>query len=308
MVFKVGPVAATLCRRYTGFLHVKSVAESNLKTKSHSPNAERIVLNPSADEFKILSTQPSLSGSGSNKEKPKSQRLGIWQTYKLEKAKLEAEERQGLVKTKRAALFEEAFSKGYFHDAKELVKVGLKPGRINSELFNEQKSFPFPNLNHLSPLSPGEASSCSLLQHVHDPKDASKVTLLIFFSSQLGEKQTTPWVEWYLSNGTKLGLNLVQLNVEENVAKAVVQRLFVPLLKLRTPAVLRKTYFRYPRSLPDGFRRDCQTTNKYLGHVYLLDNLGRIRWTSVGEPAVEEFLIVEKLFRELLARQGNALT
>ena len=83
-------------------------------------------------------------------------------------------------------------------------------------------------------------------------------------------------------------LQRVDINVEEDLLKASLIRLFMPSLRRKLPAAQHERYFLVRRGLTDEIREGIGMLNGKVGYVYLVDNECRIRWAGSGRAGESE--------------------
>ncbi|KAK3383375.1 ATP10 protein-domain-containing protein [Lasiosphaeria ovina] len=100
---------------------------------------------------------------------------------------------------------------------------------------------------------------------------------------------------------------LVRVNVEEDVFKAWLVRLFMGSLRRKTAPEDWGRYFLVSRGISNEIRESIGVLNSKVGYTYLVDHECRIRWAGSGnaEPGEREGL-VKSLYRLLdeMAREG----
>lgn len=88
--------------------------------------------------------------------------------------------------------------------------------------------------------------------------------------------------------------------MEENPAKALIQRLFTYRIRGMTPTDLHASYVMYQKELPDHFKEHTGMRNKQMGYVMLVDKQGKIRWQANGEAVQHELESMKRLTEELI--------
>ncbi len=86
---------------------------------------------------------------------------------------------------------------------------------------------------------------------------------------------------------------LVQVNVEEDVLKAWLVRMFTGSLRRRVGKANWDRYFLVRRGISDEIRESVGLLNSKVGYTYLVDHQCRIRWAGSGsaDPGEKEGLV-----------------
>jgi ATPase complex subunit ATP10 len=96
---------------------------------------------------------------------------------------------------------------------------------------------------------------------------------------------------------------LVQVNVEEDMLKAWLIRLFMGSLRRRVGKENWDKYFLVRRGITDELREAIGVLNSRVGYTYLVDHQCRIRWAGSGnaEPEEREGLVkgVQRILSEM---------
>jgi ATPase complex subunit ATP10 len=205
-------------------------------------------------------------------------------------------------------------SKPYFRDWSNMKfskgKTFLAPPR----LFKAEKSLYFPNLH-----------GRTLLKTDKEPRDTTpqlvgKASVVTMFSSVWAENQVRSFISeeanpalHRLLDGAGHRAQLVQINVEEDVLKWWIIRLFMRGLRRGVGEPNWDKYFIVRRGISDEIREAIGLLNSKVGYTYLVDKDCRIRWagSGPGEPEEKEGLVkgVQRLLEEMRkveARPGPA--
>ncbi|KAJ3214356.1 Mitochondrial ATPase complex subunit atp10 [Dinochytrium kinnereticum] len=181
----------------------------------------------------------------------------------------------------RERLLHQAFHEGYWDDQKGSVKLarkGIKHWEAPSSLVASQKALVIPRVIGTS-LSGKEIN-------LHEALKKSSVNFVTFAFSGLAESQINSYlVPFRKEFGDNDKVQIFQVMIEENWAKAWAFKLFVPWTRFRTREADRDNYLYYAGEF-SAMRRAAGMTNKLLGWVNLVDANGRIRWQAHG-PATE---------------------
>jgi ATPase complex subunit ATP10 len=96
---------------------------------------------------------------------------------------------------------------------------------------------------------------------------------------------------------------LVQINVEEDMLKAWLIRLFAGTLRKKVGKENWDRYFVVRKGITDEMRESIGVLNSKVGYTYLVDHQCRIRWAGSGpaEPGEREGLVkgVQRILSEI---------
>ncbi len=102
----------------------------------------------------------------------------------------------------------------------------------------------------------------------------------------------------------------VDINVEEELLRSWLLRLFLPYVRRKTPKEQHGKYFVVRRGLTDDITDAIGLLNAKVGYVYLLDGDCKIRWagSGVAQPEEREGLVrgVRRLMEDLKRRQSTS--
>lgn len=175
-------------------------------------------------------------------------------------------------------------------------------------LFRAERALYFPNLRGRTLASPSreEVDTTPVLEN--------KISVVSVFSSTWAERQVATFVsekhnpelfDVFREGRGKdgIGVQKVDVNVEENTLKAWLIRLFVPSLRRKMPVEQHGKYFVVRRGVSDEIRDAMGLLNSKVGYVYLLDRECRIRWAGSGIALPDERSGLVKGLRRLLDDQ-----
>ncbi len=175
-------------------------------------------------------------------------------------------------------------------------KSFLAPPRI----FKSEKALYFPNLS-------GRTLHQDKEERDTTPVFEDNISIVSLFSSAWAEKQVATFVgekenpdlHQALREGKGIA-QMVQINVEEDVFKAMVIRLFLSSLRQKFGEEHWGRYFIVRRGLNDDMRDEIGYLNSKVGYVYLLDRDCKIRWAGCGEAEGHEKEGLVKGLRRLI--------
>ncbi|KAL2017824.1 hypothetical protein VTK56DRAFT_1626 [Thermocarpiscus australiensis] len=196
-------------------------------------------------------------------------------------------------------------SRPYFRDWRNLQfhegKTFLAPPR----LFKADLSLYFPNLHGRTLAKTPQAKAADTT-----PLLEGRASVVALFSGMWAENQARSFVaadanptlhEALRASGGRA--QLVQVNVEEDLLKAWLVRLFSGSLRRRVGEENWDKYFLVRRGITDEIRESIGLLNSKVGYVYLVDYQCRIRWAGSGpaEPGEREGLVkgVQRLLEEM---------
>ncbi|KAL2131248.1 hypothetical protein VTI74DRAFT_5374 [Chaetomium olivicolor] len=181
-------------------------------------------------------------------------------------------------------------SRPYFRDWRNLQfhqgKTFLAPPR----LFRADLSLYFPNLHGRTlAKTPGAkaADTTPLLE--------GRASVVSVFSSMWAENQAQSFTsaehnpalhELLKASGGRA--QMVQVNVEEDVLKAMLVRLFTGSLRRRVGQENWDKYLLVRKGITDEIRESIGLLNSKVGYTYLVDHQCRIRWAGSGQAEPEE--------------------
>lgn len=179
-------------------------------------------------------------------------------------------------------------------------KIFLAPTR----LIRADRALYFPNLRGITLADP---------KNDQDTTTVAKggITLVRVFTGRWAESQVNTWIEdetlKKMFEAEETVLHRLDLNVEQNRMKSAIVRMFMPGLRKSMPVKMHKNYFLIRRGFEQEYKHALGMFNAQVGHLYLLDDMCRIRWGGSG-PAQEDEKTslrksIVKLAQELKIRQ-----
>jgi ATPase complex subunit ATP10 len=197
-------------------------------------------------------------------------------------------------------------SRPYFRDWRNLQfhegKTFLSPPRP----FRADLSLYFPNLHGRTLAKSGPSAKAADTT----PLLEGRASVVSIFSSLWAENQAKTFTspeqnpalhEVLQASGGRA--QLVQVNVEEDILKAWLIRLFMGSLRRRVGKENWDKYFLVRRGITDEIREAIGVLNSRVGYTYLVDHQCRIRWAGSGnaEPEEREGLVkgVQRILSEM---------
>ncbi|KAL4941324.1 hypothetical protein BDV06DRAFT_194696 [Aspergillus oleicola] len=198
-------------------------------------------------------------------------------------------------------------AKAYFRDWTNMKYHKGKTFISNQRLFKRDKALYFPNLYGATLHSPSlPQNTTSILR--------GKVSVINLFSSVWAESQvatfTGPNMNPGLYEAMKSGGDLVQkvdINVEGNMLKAWLIRMFMGSMRRKLPKEQHERYFLIRKGMDDSLKHTIGMMNSKVGYVYLLDENCRIRWAGSGPAQPEELEALNNGVRKLIAERRISL-
>ncbi|KAH6854457.1 ATP10 protein-domain-containing protein [Chaetomium sp. MPI-CAGE-AT-0009] len=203
---------------------------------------------------------------------------------------------------KRREYLKDKISRPYFRDWRNLQfhqgKTFLSPPRP----FRADLSLYFPNL-HGRTLAAPSADTTPLLE--------GRASVVSVFSGLWAEEQAktftapeqNPELHELLGRVGPTRAQLVQVNVEEDLLKGWLVRLFAGSLRRRVGKENWGRYFMVKKGITDEIRESIGVLNSKVGYTYLVDHQCRIRWAGSGsaDPGEREGLVkgVQRILREM---------
>jgi len=117
-----------------------------------------------------------------------------------------------------------------------------------------------------------------------------------------------PGVEAYLNEeGVRDVAQMVEINVEENMLKHGLVRMFMGSMRRQRKEEDWGRYFLVSRGLTDDIREALAIWNMKVGSVYLVDGLCRIRWAGNGDAKEEEKQSLVRCLKRLVDEQRGVM-
>ncbi|KAJ2455715.1 Mitochondrial ATPase complex subunit atp10 [Coemansia sp. RSA 2336] len=178
----------------------------------------------------------------------------------------------------------------YFQDIVDLRNNGDKLFEAPKQLIPSARARFLPSL-------PGKTllgDSCDLIDLC-----SGKLTLLSINFTKFSEKHTQSFIEPFeAAFGEQEGVQVVQLNVEENWAKAMVLQLCLPFLRRQIPKHRHGQYLVHYGNVED-LRKSLGIANPLIGYVFLVDKKMRVRWYANGLAIMSEAQAMVALAKRL---------
>ncbi|KAK4237868.1 ATP10 protein-domain-containing protein [Achaetomium macrosporum] len=194
-------------------------------------------------------------------------------------------------------------SRPYFRDWRNLQfhqgKTFLSPPR----LFRAGLSLYFPNLHGRTLAKTPSAKAADTT-----PLLEGRASVVSIFSGMWAENQARTFTsrdenpalhELLAANAGRA--QLVQVNVEEDMLKAWLIRLFMGSLRRKVGEENWDKYFIVRRGITDEIRESIGLLNSKVGYTYLVDHQCRIRWAGSGPAEPEEREGLVKGLRRILS-------
>ncbi|KAK4099766.1 hypothetical protein N658DRAFT_498009 [Parathielavia hyrcaniae] len=208
---------------------------------------------------------------------------------------------------KRREYLKNKISRPYFRDWRNLQfhegKTFLSPPRP----FRADLSLYFPNL-HGRTIANGPAAKAADTTPILE----GRASVVSVFSGMWAETQarsfTAPDQSPALHEAVRASggrAQLVQVNVEEDMLKAWLIRLFMGSLRRRVGREGWDKYFIVRRGISDEIRESIGLLNAKVGYTYLVDHQCRIRWAGSGTAEPEERLGLVKGVQRILSEMDK---
>ncbi len=216
---------------------------------------------------------------------------------------------------------------GYFWMLNDLKITGGKPSLPNDFLIPEEEAQTFPMLTGLESLSrvttdlpfffianKGEIDLTSIvlwtlvlmetywLYFVSDVK----CTLVNISFRDSGYKNISSWMEPFLDAFSEdRGVNSVKVSITERWSLYMLRSALTNLMRRNTPPKEHDNTLLYFGSDVDDFRDMLRMHNLMANYVFLVDALGRIRFSSSGQATTEEIDRVIRFAKDLSSSDRN---
>ncbi|KAH9478451.1 Mitochondrial ATPase complex subunit ATP10 [Psilocybe cubensis] len=184
--------------------------------------------------------------------------------------------------------------KGYFHDLNMTRRHGGKTWIAPKVLIREDKALYLPNVSG-SALNDGTKKDTTTLCY-------GKITVLAMLGTNISEAHARSFA--YSTNARYQDNPLyqyVQINLQENLLKSFLVKLFSSSLRSSVPAHLQPTYLVSSQNM-EYVRDPLGMTNSKVGYVYLIDENLKIRWGGSADATLEEAQSLESCTGVLLKR------
>lgn len=171
--------------------------------------------------------------------------------------------------------------------------------------FRADRALYFPNVHGRTLASMRASDTTPLLQN--------RLSIVSVFSSAWAERQVGSFVDGKQNPGLDemlradgggggggAAVGLVDVNVEEGWMKALLVRLFAPLIRRKVPRERHPRYFLIRKGLSDDLKDAIALLNRKVGYVYLVDGECKIRWAGSGVATAEEKESMVHCLRRLL--------
>ncbi|KAJ2399457.1 Mitochondrial ATPase complex subunit atp10 [Coemansia sp. RSA 2559] len=181
----------------------------------------------------------------------------------------------------------------YFQNILDLRKNGAKLFMAPNQLIPANKAKFLPNLEGKT--LTGKSVDVSALCK-------GKTTLLTIEFVKFAEKHTMSYISVFekaFADSTKA--QVIQVNIEENWAKAAVLRMCFPLIRRSIPKHRHDSYVVHYGSV-DSLKKMLGIANPLIGYAFLVDKHTRVRWYANGEAVNDESAIMSALTKELLRK------
>ncbi|CAI2164364.1 11780_t:CDS:2 [Funneliformis geosporum] len=178
----------------------------------------------------------------------------------------------------------------YSFNFNELRIQGEKLWEANQEMIKAKEALYIPNINARSLLK-SNIDTVNLLK--------GNTTLFAVYFNRFGENHVKTYIEPFLAEfSNKPKIQLMQLNVETNILKSLILKLFIPSIRRAIPQSLHKTYlflFRNDQTLHEALN----IHNTYRGYVFVIDADCKIRWFAHGDATQKEIETLLKIITNL---------
>ncbi|KAF9482291.1 F1F0 ATP synthase assembly protein Atp10, partial [Pholiota conissans] len=193
----------------------------------------------------------------------------------------------------RRHLIKEA-GKGYFHDMNMTRRNGGKTWIAPNVLIREDKALYFPNVNGQC-LEDGTQKDTT-------PMCFGRISLIAMLGSEISQVHAASFASPTYSRFRDNPLfQYVQINLQENILKSFLVRMFSNKLRSTTPKELHSTYLVSSQNM-EYVHDPLGMTNNKVGYVYLVDENLKIRWGGCADALPKEAQALESCTGVLLKR------
>jgi ATPase complex subunit ATP10 len=193
---------------------------------------------------------------------------------------------------------------GYFWMMWDLRKTNNKPTLSNETLIPEEDSQLFPVLTGVKTLN-GEKADLPFYFVDNDKVKTQKITLVAISFRDSGFKHIPTWTDPFLKafqNDSRIGV--AKVSITERWSLYPLTGALSRIMKNNTPPEEHDNTLLYFGTDVDDFRDILRMHNIMTNHVFLVDDLGRIRFAGSG-PATEDDVAKVVGFAKELASEGK---
>ncbi|KAF9530283.1 F1F0 ATP synthase assembly protein Atp10 [Crepidotus variabilis] len=185
-------------------------------------------------------------------------------------------------------------SKGYFHDMNMTRRNGGKTWIAPRVLIKEEKALYLPNI-HGKSLVGGERKNTTDLM-------PGKVSLLGMLGTRVSEAHVQSFTATtYARYSSNPFFQFIHINLQENLLKAFLVKLFSNSLRSTVPSHFQEHYLISNQNM-EYLRDPMGMTNSKVGYVYLIDENLKIRWAGCADATEREAQSLESCTGVLLKR------
>ncbi|KAG6916737.1 hypothetical protein DXG01_005557 [Tephrocybe rancida] len=186
--------------------------------------------------------------------------------------------------------------RGYYYDMNMTRKHGGKTWIAPKSLIREDKALYLPNVKGKSiDIEEGQIKDTTTMCF-------GRVTVLSMLGTRMSEIHSlgfvTPTHNRYSSHPL---YQHIQINLQENLLKSLLVKVFIRSLRNVIPPALRPTYLISSQNM-EYVRDALGMTNNKVGYVYLIDENLKIRWGGCADATPEEAAALELCTGVLLKR------
>ncbi|KAF8190530.1 ATP10 protein-domain-containing protein [Pholiota molesta] len=198
----------------------------------------------------------------------------------------------------RRHLIKEA-GKGYFHDMNMTRRNGGKTWIAPNVLIREDKALYFPNVKGQC-LENGKSKDTT-------PLCFGRISLIAMLGSQISQVHAASFASpTYTRFRDNPLFQYIQVNLQENILKAFLVRIFSNSLRNTVPKELQSTYLVSNQNM-EYVHDPLGMTNNKVGYVYLVDENLKIRWGGCADALPKEAQALESCTGVLLKRLEDKL-
>ncbi|KAF8068725.1 ATP10 protein-domain-containing protein, partial [Lyophyllum atratum] len=184
--------------------------------------------------------------------------------------------------------------KGYYYDMNMTRKHGGKTWIANKALIREDKALYLPNMKGKSIDTSEEKNTTTMCY--------GRITVLAMLGTRMSEVHVKGFVDPTITRYAAHPLfQYIQVNLQENLLKSLLVKLYINSLRGVVPAHLQPTYLVSSQNV-EYVRDPLGMTNSKVGYVYLIDENLKIRWGGCADATPEEAMSLETCTGVLLKR------
>ncbi|PAV15345.1 F1F0 ATP synthase assembly Atp10 [Pyrrhoderma noxium] len=188
-------------------------------------------------------------------------------------------------------------TRGYFADLNATRKNGGKSWVAPKTLIRKDAAKYFPNIY-------GRTLASADIKHTAE-MCKGKISVIALISTMVSNEHANSFIDLtHTQYHTNPYYNYIQINLEDNIAKAFLRTMYINSLRRQTPLALHGQYMLSGQNM-EYLREPLGIGNRHVGYVYLVDADMKVRWAGGGLALKEEAESLRACTGVLLSRMGR---